>query len=109
MDAKTLFDTKLPQIIADNPAKAQEVGAIYLFKITGQDGGIWTVNLKGAPGVSAGDAGDAECTIEIANEDLATVIENPDAGMQLFFDGRLKVEGDPMLATKVQEVFKLTL
>ena len=107
MDAKTLFNEKLPKQIEADPAKAKEVGAIYLFNVTGDGGGAWTVNLKDEVGVKEGDAGNAECTIEIADDDLVKVLEDPTAGMQLFFEGKLKVTGDPMLATKLQEVFKL--
>ncbi len=107
MDAKALFTEKLPKQIEANPDKAKEVGAIYLFNVSGDVGGSWTVNLKDEVGVQEGDAGNAECTIEIADEDLAKVLEDPTAGMQLFFEGKLKVTGDPMLATKLQEIFKL--
>ncbi|MBW2731070.1 MAG: SCP2 sterol-binding domain-containing protein [Deltaproteobacteria bacterium] len=108
MDAKTLFDDRLPKIISEDPQKAKEVNAIYVFNVTGDGGGTWTIDLKSdAPGVSQGDTGSADCTIELSNEDLGKIIEDPGAGMQLFFEGKLKVDGDPMLATKMQEVLKL--
>lgn len=107
MDAKTLFNEKLPKVIADAPEKAKEINAIYFFDVTGDAGGKWTVDLKDDIGVREGDSGNAECSIEIADEDLLKVLEDPTAGMQLFFEGKLKVQGDPMLATKLQEVFKL--
>jgi putative sterol carrier protein len=107
MDAKTLFNEKLPQIISTNPEKAKEVGAIYQFNITGDGGGSWTVNLKDDLSVTEGQ-GEAECTIEVSTEDFAKIAADPQgAGMQLFFEGKLKVEGDPMLATKLAQVLEL--
>ena len=35
------------------------------------------------------------------------LLANPNAGMQLYFQGKLKVTGDPMLATKLQKLFSL--
>ena len=36
------------------------------------------------------------------------MLSDPQAGMQLYFQGKLKVTGDPMLATKLQQFFALT-
>jgi hypothetical protein len=35
------------------------------------------------------------------------MLTNPAMGMQLYFQGKLKVTGDPMLATKLQKLFQL--
>jgi len=103
-DAHTSFTKDIPDRIAKDPDKSKTVGAIYLFKVTGDGGGTWTVNLKDDPGVSEGDAGNAECTIELSSEDWKQVTENPGAAMQLYFQGKLKVSGNAMLATKLQQI-----
>ena len=41
--------------------------------IEGDGGGKWTVDLKGEGGVTPGDRGDAECTIDCAAEDWAKI------------------------------------
>ena len=42
----------------------------------------------------------------ISDEDFQKLVENPQAnGMQLFFSGKLKVTGNPMLAMKLQKLF----
>ncbi|MFH1130237.1 MAG: SCP2 sterol-binding domain-containing protein [Pseudomonadota bacterium] len=108
MDAKTLFDKKLPEMIKTSPNKAKELEAIYLFKIKGDNGGVWTVDLKSdSPGVSKGDKGNADCTIELADSDFEAMLKNSQLAMQLFFQGKLKVTGNPMLATKLQQLFEL--
>ena len=108
MKATTLFNEKLPATLEANPAKAKELDAIFLFKISGDNGGTWTVDLKAdAPSVNEGDSGSAECTIEMTDEDFEEMMKDPALGMQLFFQGKLKIEGDPMLATKLQNIFAL--
>src|SRR4051812_3435230 len=100
-DAKELFDVLLPDALKKFPDKAKEVNAIYGFKITGDGGGEWTVDLTADPPTCVkGDSGNAQCSIEVSGEDFQTMLSNPQSGMQLYFQGKLKVSGDPMLATK---------
>jgi SCP-2 sterol transfer family len=107
-DAQELFNTQVPEAIAKNPDKAKEIGAVYLFKITGDDGGTWTVDLTAAtPECVVGDKGNAQCTIEVAHADFKQMLANPALGMQLYFQGKLRVTGDPMLATKLQKLFSM--
>jgi len=106
--ASDLFDNILPASIAKNPTAAQAVGAVYVFKITGDGGGEWTVDLKSAaPSVAKGVGAGAECTIEVTNADFVSMLANPNLGMALFMQGKLRVSGNPMLAMKLQNLFKL--
>jgi hypothetical protein len=108
-NAKELFDDQVPKAIEKNPDKAKEIGAVYLFKITGDGGGEWTVDLASAsPSCTAGASGSPQCTIEVAHEDFKAMLGNPQLGMQLYFQGKLKVTGDPMLATKLQKLFTMS-
>lgn len=104
-DSKTSFTQEIPEKIKADPAKAKEVDAIFLFSITGDDGtNVYTVNLKDDPGVTEGDAGNTECQLELSEEHWQQISENPGAAMQLYFSGDLKVAGNAMLATKLQEI-----
>jgi hypothetical protein len=106
--AKELFDEQLPAALAKHPDKAKAVNAVYLFKIAGEGGGDWTVDLTADPPTcTSGDSGKAQCTIEVAHEDFKAMLGNPQVGMQLYFQGKLKVSGDPMLATKLQQFLTL--
>lgn len=110
MDPQTLFNEKLPATLQTMPDKAKEIGAIYQFKISGEGGGEWTVDLAGTPPscVAGNPEGKVpQCTIEITSEDFKAMLANPALGMQLFFTGKLKVTGDPMLATKLQKLFQM--
>lgn len=106
--ASELFNTQVPQALAAHPEKAKEIGAVYLFKITGDGGGEWTVDLASAtPSCKPGVHGTAQCTLELTHEDFKAMLGNPTLGMQLYFQGKLKVTGDPMLATKLQKLFSI--
>jgi len=105
-DAKTDFTTNIPGKITANPEKAKAIGATFLFKISGDDGGTWFVDLKENVGVTEGEGDGAtpDCTLELTDEDWKTMSENPAAAMQLYFQGKLKVSGNAMLATKLQQI-----
>jgi putative sterol carrier protein len=102
-DAQTDFGTRLPGKISGNPDEAKAIGAVFLFKITGDGGGTWTVDCKNNPGVREGEE-PADVTLEVSAADWATISSNPGAAMQLYFTGKLKVTGNAMLATKLQKL-----
>ena len=104
MAVKDFFDTFLPGKIAQDPGSASGVNAVFLFTITGDEGGQWTVNLKDDVGVKPGDSGSSECQIECTSADWAQIQANPQSAMQLYFEGKLKVGGNVMLATNLQSI-----
>lgn len=107
-DAQELFDVMIPEGLKRFPDKAREVNAIYGFKISGEGGGEWTVDLtSNPPECSRGDTGKSQCTISVAHDDFKTMLSDPQAGMQLFFQGKLQVAGDPTLAMKLQQLIDL--
>lgn len=110
-NASELFDNLVPAGLAQYPDKAGELNAIYLFKISGDSsgaGGEWTVDTTARPPTcTKGDSGKAQCTIEVSHEDFKTMLSDPNAGMQLYFQGKLRVSGDPMLAMKLQQLFEI--
>lgn len=109
-NAEDLFD-KLTAGIAIAPSRARELNAIYCFKISGvHGGGEWTVDTtSNPPACIKGDSGKAQCTVEVSGEDFKTMLSDPNAGMQLYFQGKLRVSGDPMLAMKLQQLFELAV
>ena len=107
-NAKELFDDMIPRGIANNPDKAKEVGAIYVFRITGDGGGDWVVDLTAdPPSCKPGVSDNAQCTIEVEHTDFQRMLAQPNSGMELYMSGKLRVTGDPMLATRLQQFFRL--
>jgi putative sterol carrier protein len=92
--------------IEQNKEQAKQIGAVYKFVLDGEGGGTWVMNLKDNPGVTAGD-GDAQCTIKMAASDYVDMVEGRANGQQLFFTGKLKIEGDMGLAMKLQKLTEM--
>ncbi len=103
-DAQTSFTKDIPQSIANDVDKARAVDAVFLFKVNGEGGGVWTVNMKDTPGVVVGDEGNAECIIELSTHDWKAMTDKPGSAMQFFMQGKIKVTGNALLATKLQSV-----
>ncbi len=89
------METKL----AAEPAAAAEVGAVCQLVLEGDGGGNWLIRLRGGPNVTEG-AGDADCTLRLSARDYVEMTEGLSDARQLFFSGRLRVEGDLSVAIK---------
>jgi putative sterol carrier protein len=107
VDIKQLFNEKLPAALTKNPEEAKSIGAKYQLNITGPTGGEWNIDVSASGPACKAGSGDADCTLTLSDEDFQKLVENPAAGMQLFFAGKLKVSGNPMLATKLQKIIGL--
>lgn len=107
MDAKTLFGTKLPLALKHSPDKAKALGAIYVMRISGDNGGTWTVDLKhDPPTVKPGDSGTSDCVVEMADSDFEHLLADTSLGMQMFLEGKIQIS-NPMLATKLVDLLAL--
>lgn len=105
----TTASDKLKQMgakIAENKTQASAIGAIFKFVLDGDGGGSFIVNLKDSPGVTEGD-GAAECTVRMTAQDFVDLTEGKANGQQLFFTGKLKVEGDMSLALRLQPLMDI--
>ena len=71
-------------------------------------GGFWTVDLVSSPpSCKPGEHGTPQSTIEASDADFRGMIDGGmQAAMSLFFSGKLKVGGDPMLATKLTKLLQ---
>lgn len=102
-----LFGERVPRALAANPEKAREVDAVFRFRITGEGGGDWIVDLTAdPPACTEGDGGTAQLTIEVSAEDFREMLVDSQAGMRLYLEGKLKVEGDAGLANRLPIFFE---
>jgi len=107
-DAQELFDERVPAALRSFPEEARQVDAVFCFKIAGEGGGDWTVDLASdPPSVGQGDRGNAQCTVEVSHEDFKRMLSDPQAGMQLHFQGKLRVVGNPQHAERLNQFFAL--
>ena len=89
--------------IAEHSDRLKSIGAVYKFVLEGEGGGTWVANFRDTPSIESGD-GEAECTITMAAADYVEMVEGRANAQQLFFTGKLKVDGDMMLATKLGDI-----
>jgi putative sterol carrier protein len=92
--------------IEENKEKAGTAGAIYKFVLDGDGGGTFIIKLTDPPDVTESD-GDAHCTIKMGAKDFVDMVEGRTDSRQLFFMGKLKVDGDMRLAMKLKKLGEL--
>lgn len=97
---------KLSLVLSEKTDAAREIDATYKFELQGEGGGCWVVNLKDDVGVFESNEA-ADCTIALAASDFIDLFEGRANGQQLFFAGKLRIEGDLQLAMKLQKLTEL--
>ena len=109
VDTKKLFDEELPGALTRNAEDAKTIGSKFQLNVTGS--GAWFIDVTDSgPSIAAGEPGGADCTLTVSEEDFQKLYENPQAnGMSLYMGGKLKVQGNPMLAMKLQKLFSYKL
>ncbi len=74
-NASEVFDVAVPDGLKQFPDKARELNAIYVFKITGEGGGDWTVDAtSNPPACTKGDSGKGQCVITVAHDDFKAML-----------------------------------
>lgn len=86
--------------LAENPSISEQIGATYKFELSGEGGGTWLATLKTPPKIEETD-GPADCTLKLAASDYVDLMEGRTEAPQLFFAGKLLIEGDMGLAMKL--------
>lgn len=109
VDTKKLFDEELPGALTRNAEDAKTIGSKFQLNVTGS--GAWFIDVSDSgPSITAGEPGGADCTLTVSEEDFQKLYENPQTnGMSLYMGGKLKVQGNPMLAMKLQKLFSYKL
>ena len=100
-----IFD-QIATRVGEHPDMVGRVNAIFQFHIDGDPGGSWIVDLKNSPGsVSDGEIDGADCTISMHDDDFVELAHGRLNPMAAFAQGKVKVQGNVMLATKLQSLF----
>ena len=105
---KQYFEEKIAQKLQRSPELSKSVNGIYEFNITGDNGGVWTVDLSKEPGsVASGPApaaGAAKvCKVTCAANDFMNIVTGKMAAPMAFMSGKIKVN-DVSMAMKLQKV-----
>jgi len=81
------------------------INATYQFKLSGDDGGNWVIELSDDnKEVREGEEDDAQCVISMTATDFMAMIGGSLNPQMAFMTGKLRVKGDMGLALKLQSV-----
>jgi len=102
--AEAVFGAIEKALSTDGEKIVGQVKSVFLFKVKG--GPTYLVDLKNGKGsCTKGGEGKADCTISISDDDFAAMAAGKLNGMQAFMQGKMKIQGNMMLAQKLQGVF----
>lgn len=87
-----------------NAGAAAGLDLTFQFNIT-DDENYYMVVKDGSLDVQKGDSSDANVTLIMDRETLVGIMTGETDGMQAFMGGKLRAEGDMMLALKLSELF----
>lgn len=90
-------------MIEQHRDQAKSVGVRYRFVLNGEGGCTFLLNLTENPNVAEGD-GEADCTIRTAASEFIRMAEGQVDSRELFFSGKLRVDGDMGLALKLKKL-----
>ena len=104
VSAQEFFNSRLPAFLASS-GDALNLDAVYVFRIVGEGGGVWTLDLKSTPPVCrTGPAQSTACEIEMSDSDFEVMLSNPEQSRDLFYENRIKVDGSIMLAAQIPKI-----
>ena len=100
-----IFTDEIPAKIEATKERALAIDAIYQFKITGDNGGEWAMDLtREDENVSEGVNEDADCVVTMKDRDFVDMWSGKLAAPQAFMMGKLKITGDMSLAMKLTAI-----
>lgn len=100
-NANAIFETMVARF---DSSAAGDMSAIFQFEIDdGEDHYISVDN--GACQLGQGEHEDPTVTLGMDTETLTEVMSGELDGMQAFMQGKIRAEGDMMLATKLTDIF----
>ncbi|MCL2012642.1 MAG: SCP2 sterol-binding domain-containing protein [Cystobacterineae bacterium] len=74
MTPRDIFETDVPQILAENPELLQELGVVVHFNVAGEGGGLWTLDCtKADHWIVAGAHGEPHMTLFISGDDFVKI------------------------------------
>lgn len=87
-----------------NASAAAGLDLVFQFNITDADD-YYLIVKDGTCDFHQGESADANVTLIMDSETMQGVISGETDGMQAFMAGKLRAEGDMMLALKLSELF----
>ena len=105
MTMAELFEAMLARL---NTAAATKVNKTIQWNITGDDPGVWAIQINdGAARLIPDGVEKPDVTFTVSSTDWLTIAEGKLNAMNAFMTGKLKIAGDMGLAMKVPQLLPL--
>lgn len=96
---------ELDRRLQANPDRTEGLTATYQFNLEGEGGGVWHLRIAdGRAEIFEGAADAADMTSTLSVEDYVAMATGEVSGRELFFSGRMRVEGNPMLGVRLGQI-----
>ena len=96
--------SKMPEAFV--PGQAADIDAVVQLDLTGEGGGQWAIKIAGGTlAIDEGQAVSPNLSLSMAASDYVALSMGEANAMGLFMAGKIKVQGDVMLAMKFQDMF----
>jgi len=103
---RELFAALGPRLKA-NPDKTAGLTVSLQFNVLGQGGGIWQVKIDdGQAEVLEGPAEHPDLTCVVSVEDYIALAAGEVSGRELFFSGRMHLEGNALLGMTLGRIMR---
>jgi putative sterol carrier protein len=100
-----IFDAMVEQF---QPDKAKNINAVIQYNLSGENGGEWYASIAdGTCTVAKGTSEEPSLTINMADEDFVAMSSGNVNPIQLFMSGKVKVQGNLMMAQSMVTWFGL--
>lgn len=91
MTPKDILETEIPKLLTQKPDLAKEIGAVIHFNVTGEGGGLWTMDLTKAEGwITPGVSGTPKMTITVSADDFVKIRQKQLNSQMAAMQGKLK-------------------
>jgi 3-hydroxyacyl-CoA dehydrogenase/3a,7a,12a-trihydroxy-5b-cholest-24-enoyl-CoA hydratase len=91
---------KLAARLAENPALANEAGAVVELRVKGPDA-IWTLDLTGKGTIVEGPAKEPTTILTLSDDDFVSLAKKDASIKSLYQHGKLRVDGDLRVAHRL--------
>lgn len=96
--------SKWAERAAVDPGRWQALESVYLWDISGEDGGKWVVDCKDKPGVRKEDTAKPDCAIALSSSDFVSLASGELNPQKAFLMGRIKISGEFSHALRLGEL-----
>ncbi len=103
----SLIFRQIEQRLNANPMLAREIGGLFEFRILGEGGGVFHIDLRaGQIKLEAGPADSPQLVLEMSSDDFRAMALGLLPLPALYTPGRIKIKGDIALAGRIQHLLR---